>query len=223
MNTVLPESWLRRIGAEFSKSYFQNLAEFVDREREERIIYPGDSDLFTAFRLCPFDDLRVVILGQDPYHGQGQAHGLAFSVRPESRIPPSLSNIFAELESDLGIPKPPRGLLSGWARQGVLLLNAVLTVREGEPNSHRGKGWEIFTDSVIRAISEKDNPVVFILWGNPARQKAKIIDSPHFKIESPHPSPLSAHRGFFGSKPFSTANLLLEQSGQAPIDWSKSQ
>jgi uracil-DNA glycosylase len=220
MNTVLPESWSEVLAEELSSDYFKELSQFVKQERQGHIVYPSENDLFSAFGLCSYKNTRVVILGQDPYHGAGQAHGLAFSVKPGAPIPPSLSNIFTELEADLGIRRPSCGLLAGWARQGVLLLNTVLTVREGEPNSHKGKGWEIFTDAVIKAVAQKEKPVVFVLWGNPARAKSKIIAGRHIKIESPHPSPFSAHRGFFGSCSFSRVNQALTATGQAPIDWA---
>jgi uracil-DNA glycosylase len=192
----------------------------VDTERRPHTIYPPEDEVFTAFRLTPLKEARVLILGQDPYHGPGQAHGLAFSVRPGVRPPPSLANIFKELKSDLGCRIPNNGSLVPWAQQGVMLLNAVLTVREGQPNSHKGKGWERFTDAVIRLLAAREEPVVFVLWGSYAIKKAGLIDTTrHTIVQSVHPSPLSARRGFFGSRPFSQINAALTASGQAPIDW----
>jgi len=183
-------------------------------------IFPPAADRFRAFALTPLPDVRVVILGQDPYHGAGQAHGLSFSVRPGVAVPRSLANIFAEMESDLGVPRARHGFLDHWARQGVLLLNAVLSVPMGEANAHRGRGWEAFTDAAIRAVDAQAQPVVFILWGAQAQAKAALVHAPHLVIASPHPSPLSARRGFFGSRPFSRANAFLVKHGRAPIDWA---
>ena len=213
--------WNPILRGEFDKPYWQDLQQFVATERANRTIYPPHDDVFAALHLTPYADTRVMILGQDPYHGPGQAHGLCFSVRPGVRVPPSLANIHQELHTDLGLPLPDHGNLEAWARQGVLLLNATLTVRAGQAGSHQGKGWETFTDEVIRTVGAKDDHVVFILWGSSARKKKQLLDtSRHTVIESPHPSPLSAHRGFFGSRPFSTANAALEAHGQPPIDWS---
>ncbi len=205
---------------EFNKPYYLALREFLIREYRTETVYPDMHDIFNALKLSSRADTRVVILGQDPYHGEGQAHGLSFSVKRGVEPPPSLRNIYLEQKSDLGLVQPPHGELTGWARQGVLLLNAVLTVRAHCPNSHKGKGWEQFTDSVIASLNEKDSPVVFLLWGANARKKAEIITNPiHYKLACPHPSPLSAYNGFFGCKHFSKTNELLIRSGQAPIDW----
>ncbi len=212
--------WNPVLKAELAKPYFAELRAFVDAERRQRPVYPPAEEVFTALHLTPYSEVKVLILGQDPYHGPGQAHGLCFSVRPGVEVPPSLVNIFAELESDLGIPPPDHGNLDAWARQGVLLLNATLTVRARQAASHQGKGWETFTDAVIEAVNAKPERVVFILWGSSARRKKALVDpSRHVVIESPHPSPLSAHRGFFGSRPFSRANRALEEAGREPVDW----
>ena len=220
MNVQIEPSWKEAIGAEFEKSYFKQLVTFIRDEYSNHIVYPPGKMLFNAFNYCPFNEVKVVILGQDPYHGQGQAHGLSFSVQDGVPLPPSLENIYKELVSDLEIPIPTSGNLTHWAKQGVLLLNTVLSVREKEPQSHQNKGWEFFTDAVIRAISERAEPVVFILWGSPAQKKEAIIDSgKHFILKSVHPSPLSAYRGFFGSKPFSQTNAFLEKQGKTPIAW----
>ncbi|MEG3163537.1 uracil-DNA glycosylase [Sphingomonas sp. PB2P19] len=183
-------------------------------------IFPPAADRFAAFALTPLDQVRVVILGQDPYHSEGQAHGLSFSVRPGVAVPRSLANIYAEMETDLGVPRARHGFLEHWARQGVLLLNAVLSVPIGQANAHRGRGWEAFTDAAIRAVDAQPQPVVFILWGAHAQAKAALVHAPHLVIASPHPSPLSARRGFFGSRPFSRANAFLVDHGRAPIDWA---
>jgi uracil-DNA glycosylase len=218
----LPSDWANALSAELSKPYWSNLTAFVDAEHTgEHTVYPPADQVFQAFELSAFDATRVVILGQDPYHGPGQAHGLCFSV-PDSlpNKPPSLVNILKELKSDVGVDLPD-GSLEGWARQGVLLLNTTLTVREGKAGSHRGQGWETFTDAVIRALDEKDDRVVFILWGNDARRKKKLVQNPRHKvIESAHPSPLSVYRGFIGSKPFSSTNAFLAEADLPPIDWS---
>ena len=211
--------WNPVLRTEFDKPYWSALQAFVRSERERHRIYPAPDEVFAALHLTPYADTRVVILGQDPYHGPGQAHGLCFSVRDGVTLPPSLVNIYKELHDDLGIPPPNHGNLEQWARQGVLLLNTTLTVRAGTAASHQGQGWETFTDEVIRAVNDKDHPVVFILWGNHARRKRALLDPRHVVIESAHPSPLSAHQGFFGSKPFSRANAALEQAGLRPIDW----
>lgn len=213
--------WNPILRAELEKPYFADLRTFVDEERRRHQVFPPAEDVFAALHLTPYADVKVLILGQDPYHGPGQAHGLCFSVRPGVDVPPSLVNIYTELESDLGVPRPPHGNLDAWARQGVLLLNATLTVRARQAASHQGKGWETFTDAVIRAVNDKPERVVFILWGSSARKKKALVDtSRHVVIESPHPSPLSAHRGFFGSQPFSRANAALEAAGRTPVDWS---
>jgi uracil-DNA glycosylase len=221
MREGLPKDWNRVLKQALESPSFRKLERFVDAERRAHTVYPSEEDLFSAFRLTPFERVRVLLLGQDPYHGPGQAHGLAFSVQPGVPPPPSLVNIFKELKSDLGLPLPADGSLVPWAEQGVLLLNAVLTVRQGEPNSHARQGWEEFTDAVIQAVSAKPEPVVFLLWGGYARKKRKLIDANrHVIIESAHPSPLSASAGFFGSRPFSKINEALVSHGQSPIDWS---
>jgi uracil-DNA glycosylase len=212
--------WNPILRQEFEKGYWRELQQFVSHERTRHEIYPAPDEVFAALHLTPYADVKVLILGQDPYHGPGQAHGLCFSVRPGVGQPPSLVNIFKELEADLGCPIPPHGNLEGWARQGVLLLNATLTVRAREAGSHQRKGWETFTDEVIRAVSDKSDHVVFILWGAYARKKKVLIDpTRHTVIESAHPSPLSAHNGFFGSRPFSRTNAALEEAGREPVDW----
>lgn len=214
-------AWSRVMAAEIGKGYFSELRTFVERERALHAVYPARGDVFAGFRLTPPESVRVVILGQDPYHGAGQAHGLAFSVPPGIAHPPSLRNIFRELSSDLGVGYPEHGDLSGWARQGVLLLNTVLTVRHGEANSHKGRGWELFTDAVIASVSGGSSPVVFILWGSPAHKKESLIDlGRHAVIRGVHPSPLSAYRGFWGSRPFSRCNVLLESWGRPAVDWA---
>jgi len=213
--------WNPVLRAELAKPYWGELQQFVAAERARATVYPQPDEVFAALHLTPFSQVKAVILGQDPYHGPNQAHGLCFSVRPGVRPPPSLQNIFKELESDLGIPPPAHGCLDSWARQGVLLLNASLTVRAGKAASHQGKGWETFTDAVLRTVDTKQERVVFILWGASARRKKALIDtSRHVVIESPHPSPLSASSGFFGSRPFSRANAALVEAGREPIDWS---
>ena len=213
-------SWKRRLAPEIKQAYFEQLTDFVRQEYEAARIYPPGSRIFAAFDACPFEDVKVVILGQDPYPGPKQANGLAFSVNEGVRVPPSLVNIYKELESDLGVQPPATGNLQRWAEQGVLLLNAALTVRQGRAGSHQGKGWEQFTDAVIRILSEQREHLVFILWGAYAQRKGAVIDrSRHLVIESPHPSPLSASRGFFGSRPFSRANAYLEQLGLGGIQW----
>jgi uracil-DNA glycosylase len=219
MKLPLSPSWQARVGAELDKPYFHKLRAFVDDERRHATVYPPEDEVFTALERTPYEKVKVMILGQDPYHGPGQAHGLAFSVRPGVRPPPSLVNIFKELRDEMGCPVPNHGCLFSWADQGVLLLNAVLTVRDGEPNSHKGKGWEKFTDAVIRALAEREDPVVFVLWGGYAAKKEALIGAPHFIHKSAHPSPLSARRGFFGSTPFTIINRELEHAGKKPVDW----
>lgn len=212
--------WNPVLRTELDKPYWAELQHFVADERARGAVYPPEGDVFAALHLTPLAEVKVLILGQDPYHGPGQAHGLCFSVRPGVPPPPSLVNIFTELHSDLGIEAPSGGDLTPWARQGVLLLNATLTVRAHQAASHQGKGWETFTDQVIRAVNDKDERVVFVLWGASARRKKDLVDtSRHTIIESPHPSPLSAHRGFFGSRPFSRANEALVAAGREPVDW----
>ena len=216
----LPESWHAVLGAETARPYFEDLRRFLVAERRAHTVYPPRGETFSALALTPFEDVRVLILGQDPYHGLGQAHGLAFSVRTGVPIPPSLANIYRELHDDLGCPVPDNGYLVPWARQGVLLLNAVLTVRAGTPTSHKDHGWETFTDAVIRALSARERPVVFVLWGGYAGRKAAFVDATrHTILRAAHPSPLSAHNGFFGSRPFSRINALLRSSGSPEIDW----
>ena len=212
--------WDEILKDEFEKPYYKELRAFLKREYSTRRIYPEMNDIFNSLKCSSFKDTRVVIIGQDPYHGAGQAHGMCFSVKKGVEPPPSLKNIFKELESDVGFKIPDHGELTSWAKQGVLLLNTVLTVREGAPNSHKGKGWESFTDRVISELNKKDTPVVFLLWGANAKAKAKIIDNPrHVKLETVHPSPLSAYGGFFGCRHFSKTNEILIASGQKPIDW----
>ena len=204
----------------FASEPYQQLRMFLAQEYRTHTIYPNMYDIFNALKYTSFADTKVVILGQDPYHGPGQAHGLCFSVKRGVEPPPSLKNIFSELHADTGLPIPEHGELTRWARQGVLLLNTVLTVREHMPNSHKGKGWEAFTDRVIELLNDKQTPIVFLLWGANARNKAKIVTNPiHIKLEAPHPSPLSAYNGFFGCHPFSKTNAWLEKTGQTPIDW----
>ncbi|MBC8143411.1 MAG: uracil-DNA glycosylase [Armatimonadetes bacterium] len=221
MEIALPADWQTALSAETAKPYFADLSAFVDAQRETHTVFPPASDVFNAFLLTPLASVKVFILGQDPYHDDGQAHGLAFSVLPGVKPPPSLRNIFKELQSDLDIETPKNsGDLSPWARQGVLLLNTVLTVRAHEAASHKGKGWETFTDAVIATVSAKPEPVVFVLWGAHAQKKRPLIDDTRHTVwASAHPSPLSANAGFFGSKPFSAVNAALESRGQTPIDW----
>ena len=212
--------WNPLLRDQFDAPYWQPLQDFVAAERRAHTVYPPVPEVYAALHLTPYADTRVVILGQDPYHGPRQAHGLCFSVRPGVRIPPSLANIHKELHDDLGIEVPDHGNLESWARNGVLLLNATLTVRAGQAGSHQGRGWETFTDQVIRVVSDKPDPVVFMLWGNSARRKRTLIDTTrHTVIESAHPSPLSAHNGFFGSRPFSRANDALAAAGRPLVDW----
>ena len=212
--------WNPVLRGELAKPYWAELQQFIATERARTTVYPPHDEVFAALHLTPFAEVKVVILGQDPYHGAGQAHGLCFSVRDGVPPPPSLVNVFKELQTDLGIDPPSHGCLDAWARQGVLLLNATLTVRARQAASHQGKGWETFTDEVLRAVSAKPERVVFILWGASARKKRGLVDtSRHVIIESAHPSPLSAHNGFFGSRPFSRANAALVEAGREPIDW----
>lgn len=218
---TLPNDWSLMLFEEYTKPYYSSLSEFLDHEYATQRVYPNPEDLFRAMSLTSFGNTKVVILGQDPYHGAGQANGLAFSVNKDVGVPPSLRNIFKELYDDLGCIPPSHGYLGHWAEQGVLLLNCVLTVREGKPNSHAGHGWETLTDSVIKALStSKSESVVFVLWGSYAQRRSILIDtSRHFIISSAHPSPLSASRGFFGSKPFSKANECLQSVGLEKVDW----
>lgn len=217
---ILKNDWNDYLAAEFKEDYYLQLREFLKEEYKTRVIYPSMYDIFNALHYTSYHECKVVILGQDPYHGPGQAHGLSFSVKPGVKAPPSLMNIFKELHDDLGCKVPDNGCLRPWAEQGVLLLNTVLTVREHQANSHKGIGWERFTDKVISVLNEREKPLAFILWGGPARRKKSMITNPnHFIVESPHPSPLSAFGGFFGSKPFSKVNDFLCSTVQEPIDW----
>ncbi|ETB70359.1 uracil-DNA glycosylase [Bacillus paralicheniformis] len=221
MKQILNDSWWQQLKDEFNKPYYQELREMLKREYAVHTVYPEPNDIYNALHYTSYENVKVVILGQDPYHGPGQAHGLSFSVQPGVNPPPSLKNIFIELQNDIGADIPNHGSLVSWAKQGVLLLNTVLTVRRGQANSHKGKGWEQLTDSIIDVLNKRDKPVVFILWGRHAQMKKERIDtSKHFIIQSPHPSPFSARNGFFGSRPFSRANQYLEQIGDEPIDWS---
>ncbi len=217
---MIGNSWDEILKKEFNKDYFKDLLDFVKKEYQTKTIYPKETEIFNAFRKTSYEDTKVVILGQDPYHGINQAHGLSFSVKDGIKCPPSLVNIYKELNDDLNIKIPTTGNLIPWTEEGVLLLNATLTVEASKPGSHQGKGWETFTDEVIKIINDKNTPVVFILWGNYARQKKKLItNSLHYIIESPHPSPFSAYNGFFGSKPFSKTNNFLISKGLKPINW----
>lgn len=212
--------WDDILSGEFSKDYYINLRKFLIDEYKNKKIYPNMYDIFNALKLTSYEDVKIVILGQDPYHGENQAHGLAFSVNKGIKIPPSLLNMYKELQNDLGCFIPNNGYLVPWAEQGVLLLNTVLTVREGEPNSHKNKGWEIFTDKVISKLNEREDPIIFILWGNNAKEKLKLITNKrHFILTAPHPSPLSASRGFFGCKHFSKANEILKSLHKEEINW----
>ena len=216
----ISNDWLAPLKPEFGKPYYAKLYQTVNEEYRTRVIYPPADDIFNAFAFTPLEKVKVVILGQDPYHGDGQAHGLCFSVKPNVEIPPSLVNIYKELEDDLGCYIPNNGYLEKWARQGVMLLNTVLTVRAHQAHSHKDIGWEEFTDAAIRVLAEQDRPMVFILWGKPAQMKKAMIHNPrHLILEAPHPSPLSAYRGFFGSRPFSQTNDYLKKNGLEPIDW----
>jgi uracil-DNA glycosylase len=220
MTPKLPRSWSRVLAEEVSAPYYADLQAFLRQERRRWSVYPPADEVFAAFHLTPYDQVRVLLLGQDPYHDEGQAHGLCFSVRPGVKPPPSLMNIFKELRDDIGCRIPTHGHLAHWASQGVLLLNTVLTVRAHRAHSHRGKGWERFTDAVIRKLNQRRKPLVFVLWGRPAQQRAKWIDTArHAVVCAAHPSPLSAGRGFFGSKPFSAVNRALRSQGQEEIDW----
>ena len=220
MNVQIEESWKARLEPEFEKDYFHTLTDFVREEYSHYPIYPPGKLIFNAFNLCPFDKVKVVIIGQDPYHNVGQGHGLSFSVKPGVDIPPSLANIYQELHDDLGCYIPNNGYLVKWAEQGVLMLNAVLTVRAHQANSHQGHGWEQFTDACMEILNRQDRPIVFILWGSYAQKKASMLNNPnHLILKAPHPSPLSVYRGFWGSKPFSKTNNFLTEHGVEPIDW----
>jgi len=217
---AISNDWLEPLKPEFSKPYYKDLYGKVKEEYANHLVFPPSDEIFSAFELTPLSKVKVVIIGQDPYHNVGQAHGLCFSVKPEVAIPPSLVNIYKELESDVGCYIPDNGYLVKWAKQGVLMLNTVLTVRAHEANSHRGIGWEEFTNAAISVLNSQDRPIVYILWGAPAQTKKKMLNNPkHLILEAPHPSPLSAYRGFFGSKPFSKTNAFLTAQGEDPIDW----
>ena len=218
---AIQNDWLQAVGEEFRKPYYKKLYDFVKEEYSTRVIYPPADDIFNALHLTPLKEVKVVILGQDPYHNEHQAHGLSFSVLPDQReIPPSLQNIYKELHNDLGCYIPDNGYLEKWARQGVLMLNTVLTVRAHQANSHQGHGWEQFTDAILEAVNQEDRPIVYLLWGRPAQSKIPMLTNPkHLILKAPHPSPLSAYRGFFGCRHFSQTNAFLESHGAAPIDW----
>lgn len=217
---AISNDWLPALQEEFRKPYYKKLHQTIIQEYNTRPVFPAADDIFNAFHLTPLKEVKVVILGQDPYHDVGQAHGLCFSVKPDVEIPPSLVNIYKELHDDLGCYVPNNGYLTKWAEQGVLLLNTVLTVRAHQANSHRGIGWEEFTDAAIRVLNEQDRPIVFILWGRPAQMKETMLTNPkHMILKAPHPSPLSSYRGFFGSKPFSKTNAFLRENGLQEIDW----
>lgn len=218
--SLLSQDWTNLMEREMKKEYFHRLMDFLSKEELEYVVFPKKEDRLHAFCVTPLHKVKVVILGQDPYHNENQSHGLCFSVKPGVKIPPSLVNIYKELNTDLGYEIPNHGYLEHWAEQGVLLLNTVLTVRAHEANSHKGKGWETFTDAILEELNSQDRPIVFILWGSPAQQKKKLLNNPmHHILEAPHPSPLSSYRGFFGSKPFSKANELLQAQGVEPVDW----
>lgn len=218
---AIQNDWLQAVGGEFRKPYYKELYDFVKEEYSTRVIYPPADDIFNALHLTPLKEVKVVILGQDPYHNEHQAHGLSFSVLPDQReIPPSLQNIYKELHDDLGCYIPDNGYLEKWARHGVLMLNTVLTVRAHQANSHQGHGWEQFTDAILEAVNQEDRPIVYLLWGRPAQSKIPMLTNPkHLILKAPHPSPLSAYRGFFGCRHFSQTNAFLESHGAAPIDW----
>ena len=218
---MITNDWLDTIKGEFSKDYYKDLYRFVLKEYNTHVVYPPSDDIFNAFHLTPLSEVKVLILGQDPYHNEHQAHGLCFSVLPDQpEIPPSLQNIYKELQDDLGCYIPNNGFLEKWAKQGVLMLNTVLTVRAHQANSHQGKGWEKFTDAIISAVNEQDRPIVYLLWGKPAQSKIPMLTNPkHFILKAPHPSPLSAYRGFFGCKHFSKTNEFLLRNNIKPIDW----
>ena len=218
---AIQNDWLQAVGGEFRKPYYKELYDFVKEEYSTRVIYPPADDIFNALHLTPLKEVKVVILGQDPYHNEHQAHGLSFSVLPDQReIPPSLQNIYKELHDDLGCYIPDNGYLEKWARQGVLMLNTVLTVRAHQANSHQGHGWEQFTDAILEAVNQEDRPIVYLLWDRPAQSKIPMLTNPkHLILKAPHPSPLSAYRGFFGCRHFSQTNAFLESHGAAPIDW----
>lgn len=217
----ISNDWQEALAEEFRKEYYRKLYDFVKEEYSTKVIYPPSEDIFTALHLTPLSKVKVVILGQDPYHNENQAHGLSFSVLPsQTKIPPSLVNIYKELQTDMGCYIPDNGYLKKWADQGVLMLNTVLTVRAHEANSHQGKGWENFTDAILQRVNEKEEPVVYLLWGRPAQKKLPMLHNPkHLVLTAPHPSPLSAYQGFFGCKHFSQTNAFLQKNGLEPIDW----
>jgi uracil-DNA glycosylase len=220
MKIDIPASWQNILACELENPYFQKLQQFVDQERQTYTVFPPEEDVFSALKITPFEKVNVLLLGQDPYHDHNQAHGLCFSVRPGIKPPPSLMNMFAELRSDVGFSIPNNGYLVHWAEQGILMLNAVLTVRAHSPNSHKNHGWETFTDAIISKVNAKNSPVVFVLWGGYAQKKLALIDTArHTIVQSAHPSPLSARNGFFGSKPFSAINAALHEAGKPEIDW----
>ena len=217
---AIQNDWLEPLAPEFKKPYYAKLYKTIREEYSTKQIFPPADEIFTAFEMTPLSDVKVVIIGQDPYHGDGQAHGLCFSVKPDIETPPSLVNIYKELNSDLGCYIPNHGYLIKWAKQGILMLNTVLTVRAHQANSHRGIGWEEFTDAAIRILNEQDRPIVYLLWGKPAQMKKNMLNNPkHLILEAPHPSPLSAYRGFFGCQHFSKTNEFLKENGLEPIDW----
>ena len=217
---AIQNDWLEPLAPEFKKPYYAKLYKTIREEYSTRQIFPPADEIFTAFEMTPLSEVKVVIIGQDPYHGDGQAHGLCFSVKPDVETPPSLVNMYKELNSDLGCYIPNNGYLTKWAKQGVLMLNTVLTVRAHQANSHRGIGWEEFTDAAIRILNEQDRPIVYLLWGKPAQMKKSMLNNPkHLILEAPHPSPLSAYRGFFGCQHFSKTNEFLKENGLEPIDW----
>lgn len=217
---AIQNDWVEAVGGEFHKPYYKELYEFVREEYNTKTVYPPADDIFNALHLTPLKDVKVLVLGQDPYHNVNQAHGLSFSVRPGQKVPPSLQNIYRELHDDLGCYIPNNGYLEKWAKQGVLMLNTVLTVQAHKPNSHQGKGWEKFTDAIIEAVNEQDRPIVYLLWGRPAQRKVPMLNNPkHLILTAPHPSPYSADRGFFGCRHFSQANEFLKANGAEPIDW----
>lgn len=218
---AISNDWAEKLSAEYKKPYYRELFQFVKEEYSKVVVYPPSEDIFNAMHLTPLSKVKCVVLGQDPYHEPGQAHGLCFSVKPDIKIPPSLENIYKELHDDIGFEIPNHGYLEEWAKQGVLLLNTVLTVQAHRAFSHRGKGWEQFTDAIIRTVNEIDRPVVFLLWGKPAQEKKALLNNPkHLILEAPHPSPLSAYRGFFGCRHFSKANEFLVRNGETPVDWT---
>ena len=218
---AISNDWAEKLNVEYKKPYYRELFNFIKEEYSKVVVYPPSEDIFNAMHLTPLSNVKCVILGQDPYHEPGQAHGLCFSVKPDIKIPPSLENIYKELHDDIGFAIPNHGYLEEWAKQGVLLLNTVLTVQAHRAFSHRGKGWEQFTDAIIRTVNEIDRPVVFLLWGKPAQEKKALLNNPkHLILEAPHPSPLSAYRGFFGCRHFSKANDFLMKNGETPIDWT---